>query len=182
MPAALFFLSAIKGGDLSQWMGQKANDAIQKAGKNGPASRLMQESQAMNRIASENSHEWRSMVMPFYYEGAFQKVVLHSRKEQKNQQDEDSNTKAVRFIFDLKYNGIGDVQLDGLFRMQKQSGRLDVILRTQQHFSSLMQADMRRIYTGAIEQAGISGELSFQNALQNWVTIDYKQSAFGKQV
>ena len=179
MPAALFFIAAIKGGDLQSWLGDKAVEILQKAGKGQGLSRLMQEGRAMTRLASEGGSEWRSIPLPFYFDGAFQKMLLHTRQEHHSDVDPQTGGKAVRFIFDLAYDRIGDVQLDGLFRSHVEGGRLDVILRTEQHFSQAMQAEMRRLYAGAVEQAGVGGELSFQTALQQWVTIDYQESAFG---
>jgi hypothetical protein len=171
MPAALFFLAAMRGGDLSQWLGEKAQDILVKSGKGERMSRLSNEGNALNRMFGEMSgNEWRSMALPFYYDGAYQKAMLHMRQDGQNGEDGKASGKSVRFIFDLAYDRIGDVQLDGLFHG---GGRLDLILRTETPFSQIMQAEMRRLYAGAIEQANVVGELSFQNSLQQWVKVTH---------
>jgi len=70
---------------------------------------------------------------------------------------------------DLNLSNMGKVQLDGLF-IGKDS-RLDLILRTQQKFSETMKMEMRQTYRDALEDISFSGELSFQDKVDQWVNI-----------
>lgn len=167
MPAALFFISAIKGGDISQWMGDRTIDALKKAGKHSLLSALTKETGALSRLANEPVGEWRTHALPLYHDGTFHKILLHSREDSPHDDGDDAPHNTTRFIFDLTLAHIGPVQLDGLFRDK----RLDVILRTTRHFSGIMQAEMRRLYAQALEHTPIKGDLSFQNNPEQWVTI-----------
>ncbi len=177
MPAVLFFMAAVRGGDFEQWLGDKNIELLKRASGGKALSALLSEGELLSRMANERSpSEWRSMPIPFYQDEQFKKVVLHLREEAYQQDDATNTGKNVRFIFDLALDHMGEVQLDGLFHS---GGRLDLIVRTQQRFSTAMQQDMRQLYAGAIEQAGVHGELAFQNNLDQWVTIDYQDKNFG---
>jgi hypothetical protein len=41
-----------------------------------------------------------------------------------------------------------------------------------------MQEDMRRLYAGALGTTSVTGELSFQNNVAQWVTITPKSENF----
>ncbi len=173
---ALFFIAALKGGDLQQWLGDKAVEALKKAGKGILLTRLGQEGNALARLGAEPAtQDWRSLSLPLYYEQEFQKIALHYRHEKDPENPDDPRGKQVRFIFDLSLDAMGNVQLDGLFR----APRLDLIVRTTQAFSSAMQQEMRRAYVSALEQTRVTGELSFQNKLEQWVKINRDDAGFG---
>jgi hypothetical protein len=177
-PAAMFFIAALRGGDMSQWLGQKTADILQNIGKGDLLSRLNGEGRLLGLMAdSAPPGEWRALTLPFFGQGEFQRVALHYRHEAPPEDSPEQKGGHVRFLFDLSLDRMGDVQLDGLFNTGGK--RLDLIVRTQQPFSQAMMAEMRRIYAGAVEQANVYGELSFQGDPRKWVTIDYKEEAIG---
>lgn len=173
--AVLFFVSAVRGGDLNSWLGDKAVEALRQGGKGGLLSRLGQEGALLSRVSSETAgQDWRAMSVPLFWDGEIHKIALHFRHEHGKDSDKgEKGPKGTRFVFDLSLSAMGKVQIDGLFRPVSREGpRLDVILRTQEHFSGSMQAQMRRIYMDALKPSQVSGELSFQNAHTQWVTIE----------
>lgn len=176
--AALFFITAVRGGDLTQWLGGNSVDALRRGGRGSLLSRLMQEGGILNRLASEPvSQDWRALSVPLMWENQMHKIALYYKNESQNQQ-KDQRGKQMRFIFDLSLDAMGKVQLDGLFRVQ----RLDLILRTLTPLSAPMQQDMRRIYANALGQTNITGELSFQNKPEQWVTITPEKKNLGVSV
>ena len=74
---------------------------------------------------------------------------------------------STRFIFDLNLTRLGDVQLDGLMK----SRRLDLILRTGTMFSHSMQTAMREKYQNVLELGNLTGDLVFQNRMDQWVRV-----------
>ncbi len=176
--AALFFISAVRGGDIQSWLGDKAVEALRQSGKGGLLTRLGQEAGLLNRTSADPvGQDFRAVNLPMFWEGEMQKIALYFRHEQNAQgDDEQQGQKGTRFVFDLSLSAMGKVQVDGLFRPVSRDGpRLDVILRTQEHFSGAMQAEMRRMYTDALRPSQVGGELSFQNAGAQWVTIQADQ-------
>lgn len=175
-PTALFFIAAVRGGDLTQWLGDRAVDAIRRAGKSGLLSRLNSEGSSLNKLSNDPvSQDWKGINLPLYHDGEMHKLALYYKHESQEQSNDNKSGKQVRFLFDLSLDNMGKVQLDGLFRQK----RLDLIVRSESAFSNSMQQQMRRSYVTALEQTHISGELSFQNKPEQWVTIQSERKGFG---
>ncbi len=174
-PAMLFFLAAVRGGDLTQWIGERAVETLRREGRAPILSRLAQESSALNRLAAEPlPQEWRAVTLPMYHQGEIHKIALHYRHERAPDDGGEAagGLRGTRFVFDLSLNAMGRVQVDGLFRPVSSAGkRLDLVLRTEQVFSAHAQGDMRQIYARALRDTQITGELSFQNRPEQWFVI-----------
>jgi len=170
-PAALLFLAAVRGGDLTQWLSDKAQDILRRSSKgNDLLQRLRSEGQNIARTDRAAS-EWRSASLPLYWEGEIHKLALHYKQEQRDDEEESQNgDKQTRFVFDMNLSSMGPVQLDGLLRGR----RLDLIVRTENPFSAPMQTHMKDIYTKAMEETELSGKLSFHDAPEGWVTVQVK--------
>ncbi len=179
IPAALFFISAIKGNDLSSWLGDRLASALKNSKHSNALNRLGNEGSALHRLASDPSGDWKSWALPFLHQGEYQKILLHQRQYGHDQDDSASpgKDKMVRFVFDLTLTHIGNIQLDGLFHDGR---KLDLILRSQQAFSQTMRMQMKQLFTKAIEPTGIFGELLFQNQPEQWVKINYQEQTLGK--
>ena len=171
-PAILFFVAAVRGGDITQWLGSKATDIL-KTQRGGQAlNKLMGETQTLSRVAAEPTpQDWRALNVPIYYEGDMHKIGLYYRHEN-DEHDDSERVKGTRFVFDLALDKMGKVQVDGLFRPVSDAGkRLDLVLRTEETFSQNTRAEMRQTYARALRDTGVAGELSFQNNPESWVTI-----------
>lgn len=171
-PAALFFLAAVRAGDMTGWLGDKAADALRRAGKADLFSRLTQEIQALNRFAADQpAQDWRALSLPLAWQNEIHKIALYYRREDKSENEKKApeNGGDTRFLINLSLSKIGPVQLDALFKPGAK--RLDLILRTEQSFSPPMQADMRRLYKNALDETAITGEISFQGSAKDWIAI-----------
>ena len=178
--ATMFFLAAVGAGDVSNWLGQRHMDTLRRAGQSGMMERFGQEMQGLARASSEPvSQDWRAMVLPMLWENEIHKAVLHYRNDGSSDEDgQDGGGKQTRFVFDLALDGMGDVQLDALFR----PGRLDTILRTEMRFSEAMHLEMRRMYTDGLKLSEMGGELSFQHEAEQWVKILHERQGASVRV
>lgn len=171
-PAAMFFIAAARGGDIGSWLGEKTIDALRRSDRGNILSRLAQDGGLLSRLSAEPvSPEWRAITLPMFSEGEMQKMALFYRHEEGRADQEDQKGKQTRFVFDLNLSQMGPVQLDGLFR----ETRLDVVLRTEQHFNQHMQSEMRQLYASALRDTQITGELSFQSSPEAWVHINVEE-------
>ncbi len=174
--AALLFLAAAKGGDLTAWLGDKKLEAIQKLGKSGLLSRLSGDGQQMTRLSTEpvSNTDWRAVPMPMFWDSEIQKITLYFKRDGDASGQENKDGEQTRFIFDLSLTRMGDMQIDGLMR----GLRLDLIVRSQSPFSQPMMAHMKHLYAGAIEDVNLSGDLSFQGDPRQWVQILQKEEQY----
>ncbi len=170
MPAAaLFFLAAVRSGDIAGWLGDKTMDALRRAGRTDIAIRGARDFAGLQRTSSEPiSQDWRGMALPMAWQDDMHKAMLYFRRSGGDEDNEQGGGFGTRFIFDLDLPRMGVVQLDGLHRTK----RLDLIVRSRSPFSDTMQQAMRRTWGGALEQAALSGELSFQSKPSQFVKIE----------
>lgn len=171
--SVLFFVAAMRAGDIQGWLGDKAVDALKRAGKSDILGRLTREVSALARMNTDTiSGDWRAMSLPLAWENDINKIALYYRQEDDgNNTDEQGTGKKTRFIMDLNLSQMGKIQLDGLFIGKDGVGRLDLVLRTEQSFTQAMKQTMRQAYTDALRETQITGELSFQDHLDSWVRI-----------
>ncbi len=172
--AAMFFLSAMRSGDVQSWLGERAADIIKRAGKSELITRLSGEFSALSRTSSDaNTGEWRSLTLPLSWQNEIYKMDIHYRKEgDGSDDDEQKGGSKTRFVMDLNLSQMGKIQLDGLFIGNKYgAGRLDLILRTKQGFSEAMKMEMRQKYKSALDETSFTGDLNFQNKPEQWVNI-----------
>lgn len=186
---AMFFIAALRSGDLQGWLGSNAVSALKKAGKQSLMNTIRQEGFSHSSIDSIGQ-EWRSSSLPLSWDSEIHKIVLHMREEHhENAKDQEKSKNHTRFVLDLNLSNIGPVQIDALHK--KQSGspdKLDLALRTQSAFSKAVQADMTARYKIALEKNSMSGDLTFQNTPECWVTIlpdqyrDFAQDGYSSSV
>lgn len=179
---AFFFIAAARAGDLSGWLGDKTIDSLRRAGKNDLLDRLGKEFKSLSKTLNEpaapqqqtsSSGEWRSMALPLLWGENVYKVLFHYHQEHADKGNPEDSDKLTRFIFDLELPRMGDVQLDGFHR----AAQMDLIVRTHSAFSKAMQYAMHSSYITALEEVGLSGELSFQSQPEKWVHIDPDNAA-----
>lgn len=170
-PAALLFIAVVRSGDLAGWMGEKATEALRRIGKSDLAARAGRDLSALSGPAHENENGWKSMPLPMVWDGRVHRVALHWResggREDSDKEGKNSGKSGARFIFDLNFDRLGPVQLDGLMR----GNRLDIALRTTVPLGAAMRQNLSQRYADCIALAGLGGELHFQTAPESWVKI-----------
>ncbi len=172
---ALFFIAALRSGDIQNWIGEKAIESLKRTGKSDVINRLSNELSSLARFANDPPpQDWRTLSLPMAWQNDIHKVIINYRKEEDSNSDDENinNGTKTRFVMDINLSKIGKVQLDGLFIGNNDSvGRMDLILRTEQSFSQAMKQEMRVAYKNALDQTNFTGELSFQGQTYNWVEI-----------
>lgn len=170
-PAALLFLAAMRSGDLAGWMGEKAMDALRRIGKSDLATRAAKDLSSLSIQTQDGENGWKTMPLPMAWDGRIHRVALHWResggREDSEKDGKNSGKNGARFIFDLTFDRLGPVQLDGLMRGK----RLDIALRTTVPLGAAMRQTLSRRYADSIALAGLGGEIHFQTAPESWVKI-----------
>lgn len=168
--AALLFVAAVRSGDLGGFLNDKSAEALKRIGKSGLVNRISGDINTLSRSSSEPiSQDWRGLPLPMNWNGDLSQIMMYYKHDYHADDDTDKPQKSgTRFLFDLKLDKMGPVQLDGYHRNE----RLDLIVRMTKTPTSDMQKAMRRVYSNALEQVGTYGELSFQNKADKWIEIE----------
>lgn len=170
-PAALFFLAAMRGGDVEGWLGGRAADAIRRAGRGDLITRLSQEGATLSRLGAEPlGQEWKAASVPLSWDGQIFKLPLYyKRSEEERGTGNGRGDGMVRFVINLDLSRMGKMQMDALYR--EAAKRFDLILRSTQPFTKAAEHEMRGIFAGALEDIGLRGEMGFQTGAEKWVTV-----------
>jgi hypothetical protein len=162
----LFFLSALKGGDVKAWLGENTTRILDRE-RPGLVGRLSGDFQIMSKMADEpQSGDWRLALVPLYNGSEIEQLRMYYRGGG-GQGEEDHEADDTRFVLDLDLSNIGHLQIDGL--MKTSTKKLDLIIRSEEPLPTAWRTDIIDIFTTGQEITGIGGGLAFQAAPGNFI-------------
>lgn len=166
----LFFLSALKGGDIKQWIGNKANEVLE-AKHTDIIRRMGAEFATLQQAFIEpNSQNWISAMVPVLYDNRLHQARLHIRQDA-DAQNEKPQQGGQRFIIDVELSRLGELQLDGFVQKNAGKHQFDIVLRSSKPLPSDIEHDIRAIYINASEIAGFKGNIIFQPSREHFVIV-----------
>lgn len=177
----LFFLSALRGGDIRNWLGDGPVRILEKL-RPDLAGRLKSDmTQMTRRMDDPVTGDWRVHGVPFLFGSEVDRIQLLIRDQDANDDGEDEDIKGgTRFVVDLNLSKLGHLQIDGL--VGEKNKRLDLVLRSDDPLSSNVRDDIRRIYNEALELTGIEGSVGFQARPGNFVNIPKPAAVAGGDI
>jgi len=155
----LLFLSAMRGGNLPQWLTQQMAP-LQQAGRGDLAARLTREFGQAGQKVKTQAGDWRLIHIPLLSGNEVQDLKLFLRDDMDSDPEDlygAEEEDATRFVLEIEMSRLGGLQLDGLV----QAKRFDLILRTEQPLPQEMRKRITEIFQEANEISGIAGALSF---------------------
>lgn len=168
VPTALFFLMAMKMGRVENWLGDKNITALQNAGKADIVEKLSSDfTKIINRAQEGVTGDWKHISMPMLYDeqlGAFQ-LYLHDPGEDAS--DNPDISKQKRFIIDFQFSQLGALQLDGLLANKN----LELMVKSEKPLSTDMRQEMRQKFKAGIDEAQLTGELTFKAGKDHFFTL-----------
>lgn len=166
-----FFLSALRGGDASGWLGGDATEILKGRGGARLLAQLREDFQAAARQAAEPTPDgWRGMPIPFGVPEQVMRAQLHVRSATDQEGEEkraDGRGPAKRFLLDLNFSRLGPMQLDGLVW----PGRFDLMIRTQTLLSAELRQSIGTIFRDSLETVGYAGTIGFQTGAHFWARV-----------
>ena len=172
VPTTLFFLAALRIGNIESWLGAPVLQTLRQAGKGNLVDRLTAD---FGKIAAQTKEtvagDWRAISMPLRHdEGVSQMQFFvrqqHDDKEEKKD-DAGGPRPITRFILNLRLSRLGDMQLDGLMH----PARLDLIMRSADALPFPMRQDLMQSFQRGLGQVGMQGGISFQTKAESWINI-----------
>ena len=166
----LFFLSALRGGDLKGWLGDGPQRILERQ-RPELLGRLKDDLGHMSRrIHDPDTGDWRIQGVPFFQNDDIEQFRLLIRDHDGENENEGSeNRHGTRFVIDLNLSHLGHMQIDGL--VGEKGKRLDLVLRSDGPLDATMRRDLHAIYANALEVTGIDGSIGFQAAPAKFIEI-----------
>ncbi|MGP1394725.1 MAG: hypothetical protein ACTS3R_04380 [Inquilinaceae bacterium] len=169
-PGVLFFLSAVRGGDLRTWLGDRASRLLETAGKGDLIARAGAELGQTGRAGPEPmAGEWRSHTVPVLHDGRLTPMHIHIQRsiDGRGQTPGQSRDAEQRFVLDLDLSRLGAVQVDGRLRRT----RFDLILRSQRALPPEMRSEVSSLFGSVCEASGLTGHLACQAGGHDWMRL-----------
>ena len=164
----VFFLTALRGGDIRSLIGEAPMRLIESRRPN-LAGRVSEDFSALARIADEpGSSDWRVALIPINTGAQIEQIRMLMRQHGSDD-EEATDTADSRFVIDVELSTFGRLQLDGLVRNNGKS--LDLIIRSEAPLSGTMHDDIRTIFLDAADLTGLTGSVNFQAAPPLFIDI-----------
>ncbi len=164
----VFFLTALRGGDIRSLIGEAPMRLIESRRPN-LAGRVSEDFSALARIADEpGSSDWRVALIPINTGAQIEQIRMLMRQHGSDE-EEATDTADSRFVIDVELSTFGRLQLDGLVRNNGKS--LDLIIRSEAPLSGTMHDDIRTIFLDAADLTGLTGSVNFQAAPPLFIDI-----------
>jgi hypothetical protein len=140
--------------DARSLLGESVSGALDRAGHGDLLQRLDSDLREMQRQANA-SNDWRAAYVPFYDGRDLRQLRLFSRREgEGGKRERDSK----RFIVELDFSELGEVQIDGLMRKP----RLELMLRTHKEIPRDMRDELEVVFLDGCTLVGLAGKIYFQ--------------------
>ena len=158
----LFFIAALRAGNIRSWLGDGVTGALERGGQGKILTRIGEEFQQIGRLASEpQSNGWQTVLFPIFDGERLQQIRMYMRRHGRKDPDgEDSPSGGSRFVVEVDLSRIGPIQLDGLVRKKQ----LDLILRTRDPLPERMRSEITAIFADALITADLAGVVNFEES------------------
>jgi hypothetical protein len=155
----LFFLNALKGGDIRSWLGNTTASILDQI-KPELLIQLNEDFALLGRAVMEPQlNDWRSALIPFFTAMGLEQFQMHTQQHAAGGQDKEQKD-CSRFIIDILLSKLGRFQIDGLVRAKGK--RLDLVLRSEDTLPQQMRRDINNIFTNFTVTADVIGQIIFQ--------------------
>lgn len=163
----LFFLAAAGRGGPAAWVGKETQAALQRASQS-TLTRLSSDLQQMATVAADTAGEWRTILLPFDAragEFPLAALLLGTRPDidPESEHDgaspeEDDKEDAQRFILQVQFSILGDIQLDGAVRDKS----FDLTVRSLQALPQPLQRDAADLFYASLAANDFTGAIDFK--------------------
>ncbi len=166
----LFFMAAIKGGDLRQWLSTRIVSELEK---NAPEllSRLRGDMTQMQQLVAEApGRNWSMAMLPMFYDGQLDHARLFFRQEDEPTAKEGKSAgKNHRFILEVDLSHLGSLQFDGFVRNSTRRRSFDLVIRSARMLDDTVIRDIRALFDTTVQTTAYKGQLIFQQGSQHFV-------------
>ncbi len=146
--------AALVTGDVAEWLGKPAVEALERRGQGELVRRLEHDLYDAARAAPQTP-DWRSLILPFVVGDTLRPLRLYVRQRHERTRDKLQGT---RFVVECDHDEHGALQLDGLVHGK----RIDLILRSHAQLADGMRGDLAALFGDACGVMGYAGTIEFQ--------------------
>lgn len=168
--SSVSFMASLLQGNGRKLLGEAITSALHDAGKeevleafDAHAANVAQQFGTPASSGQNSAPQWQSLILPFVYQGALQEARFYVKRDAPQKDKDGRKTKGdTRFIVEVSFSDMGELQLDGLVLPKDNATVFDLVVRTQTAFTPEERMDITQIYNHVAELTGYRGNLAFQ--------------------
>ena len=164
--SVLFFVSAMKGGDIRRWLGNPAVNALDDS-KPSLLARLTGDFASMARVQQDTpDSNWNMLMFPLVNEDELHQLRLYVREDANSENKQESGT---RFVMDVSLSELGEIQLDGWIHTLSGKKQFDLVMRSERELVDPIPDELQQLFIASLEAVGYTGSLRFQTGFKHYV-------------
>ncbi|MDG1287661.1 MAG: hypothetical protein P8P30_08900 [Rickettsiales bacterium] len=157
----LFFLSALRGGDVGKWLGDDTIKILEQSNRGDLIRKLTTEFGTLRQFFTDSpSPNWQAAFVPVHDGTNWQQARMFLKKEPQGAESAEGG--GTRFIMEVELTKMGPMQFDGLVRKRAKAVNFDLIIRSRNTLGDADRQNIRDIYQSSSELTGFKGGISFQ--------------------
>ena len=165
----LFFMAAVKGGDMRQWMGGRLASGLELKLPEA-ATRIKNDMAQLQQLFLHSPiDQWTGMMLPMLNGQQLDYARMYLREELDDGSGGEGKAREQRFIVEVELSHLGEMQFDGFVRQTSPKKQFDLIIRTARPLDASISTEIRALFETAIATTGYNGYLGFQQGAQHLV-------------
>lgn len=167
--STLFFIAAIKGGTLREWLGDRTSRQLEIASPQ-LFNLLTQDIEKMQQFFVHSPlADWSGMMLPFMFRQEMHQARLYVRHEEEKNAGGIQGGGGQRFVVEFDLSQLGELQLDGFVRSGEKTKTFDLVVRAAQILTPEISQGIREAFTSTLEATSLAGQLVFQYGSQHFI-------------
>ncbi len=167
--SAVSFTTSLLRGNMRRMLGDTLISKLTESGSGDLVEKVSSQAARTALAFTQDSEQpqasssWMSLSLPYVHQGAIQEARIYVKRDQHKKQDAQAKKATVdtRFIVEVTFSDMGELQLDGLVLPRESSTVFDLVVRTQVPFTPEERHDIVNIYNEAAEITGYKGSINF---------------------
>jgi hypothetical protein len=181
----LFFIAAIKGGDLGAMIGKRGLRVLETTAPELLARMRAEVGQIQATISDSPMSNWTLYPLSMMAGNELQHARLYVGKDpNENNEAQPTNGRGQRFVLEVELSQLGPMQFDGFVRSKDGKKSFDLMVRSANPLEPALSHEIRTIFENSAAITGLKGQLIFQEGNQHFIRpmADTKPRANGDGV
>ena len=170
----LFFLGAVKTGDTKDILGNRSTQAVESLSP-GLLAHFAKDIADLNQnFTNSPLTDWKAITLPLIFGNEANPARLYVRDESGGNAQSVEAVGGQRFVLDVNFSEIGQLQFDGFIRQSAESKAFELYIRSDQTLDTGFTQNIRQLFNDTIEASGLKGNLVFQAGTEHFTRPQLK--------
>jgi hypothetical protein len=164
----LFFIAAIKNGDIAGVFGKRALRQLEKSVPELLARARQEMALSSTSYADATPTQWATLTIPMLFGQEIQQLKLYVNRDPEDGHTNSTQKDGQRFVLEVTLSELGPMQFDGFVRKSERRRSFDLMVRSNNTLDEALCQTIRKIFGSSMEATGMHGQVIFQSGPQHF--------------